>query len=160
MLPMKELQALLVELGCADVRTYIQSGNVVFRHKERQATGLSRMIGEAVLNRFYFAPLVLPVTVNHLKNALANNPFPTAEENPGTLHLFFLTATPTEADLDGMSQIKSDSEKFELIEQVFYLHAPDGVGRSKLAARAEKLLGVTATARNWRTARKMLELAE
>jgi len=159
-LPMKDLKALLGELGCVDVRTYIQSGNVVFRHKERQVDRLSRTISEAVLNRFHFAPFVLLVTVNHLKKSLAANPFPTAEENPATLHLYFLSATPTEADLDGLNQMKSASERFELIGQVFYLHAPDGVGRSKLAARAEKLLGVTATARNWRTARKMLELAE
>ena len=105
---------LLEGLGCVDVRTYIQSGNVVFRHKERQAGRLSRTISEAVLNRFHFAPFVLPVTVNHLKNALAANPFSTAEEKPKTLHLYFLSVTPTEADLDGLNQIKSASERFEL----------------------------------------------
>jgi uncharacterized protein (DUF1697 family) len=159
-LPMKELKALLEELGCVDVRTYIQSGNVVFRHKEQQATGLSQTISQAVLNRFHFAPYVLLLTANHLKSALAANPFFPAEENPKTLHLYFLSARPTEVDLDGLNQIKSPSESFELIGKVFYLHAPDGIGRSKLAARAEKLLGVPATGRNWRTAQKVLELAK
>ena len=159
-MPMKELRALLEELDCVDVRTYIQSGNVVFRHTEQQADRLSRTISEAALNRFHFAPLVLPISVNHLKNALAANPFSAAEENPKTLHLYFLSASPNDVDLDGLNQIKSASEKFQLLGQVFYLHAPDGIGRSKLAARAEKLLGVPATGRNWRTAQKMLELAE
>jgi len=158
-LPMKELQALLEELGCTDVCTYIQSGNVVFRHKERQATGLSQTISQAVLNRFHFAPYVLLLTVNHLESALAGNPFPAATEDPKTLHLYFLSSIPTDVDIGGLEKIKSASENFELIEQVFYLHAPDGIGRSKLAARAEKLLGVPATGRNWRTAQKVLELA-
>ena len=118
------------------------------------------MISQAVLNRFHFAPYVLLMTVNSLKSALAANPFSSAEEIPKTLHLYFLSATPTAADLDGLKQIKSASENFELIGKVFYLHAPDGIGRSKLAARAEKLLGVTATGRNWRTAQKMLGLAK
>ena len=159
-LPMKTLEALLDELGCTAVRTYIQSGNVVFRHKEGQATGLSQTISQAVLNRFHFAPYVLLMTIGHLKSALAANPFTLAEETPRSLHLSFLSAVPTEADFDGLNKLKSTSEEFELIDQVFYLHAPDGIGRSKLAARAEKLLGVHATARNWRTVQKVLELAE
>lgn len=159
-LPMTELKALLEELGCADVRTYIQSGNVVFRHKERQATRLSQTISQAVLNRFHFAPYVLLMTVNSLKSALVINPFSSAEEKPKTLQLYFLSAVPTEANLGGLKQLESASEKFELIDQVFYLLAPGGIGRSKLAARVEKLLGVPATARNWRTAQKTLELAK
>lgn len=158
-LPMRELQALLRELGCTDVVTYIQSGNVVFRHKEGQASSLAQTISQAVLNRFYFSPHVLLMTVGHLKSALAANPFSAAEENPKALHLFFLSATATEADMDGLNKLRSASEEFRLIGQVFYLHTPDGIGRSKLAARVEKLLGVPATARNWRTACKVFELA-
>ena len=159
-LPMRALQALLEELGCTDVRTVIQSGNVVFRHKVRQATEMSQTISQAVLNRFHFAPYVLLMTVDDLKSALASIPFSPTKEDFRTLQLYFLSAKPTAADLAGLKQIKSASENFELIGQVFYLHAPEGIGRSKLAARVEKLLGVSATARNWRTAQKMFELAE
>jgi uncharacterized protein (DUF1697 family) len=112
-----------------------------------------------VLNRFHFAPYVLLLTVNHLESALAGNPFPAAIEDPKTLHLYFLSAIPTDVDLDSLEKLKSTSEHFELVDQVFYLHAPDGIGRSKLAAGAEKLLGVPATGRNWRTVQKVLELA-
>jgi len=158
-LPMKELQGLLSEIGCVDVVTYIQSGNVVFRHKGGQASNLSKKIRQAVLDRFHFEPHVLLMSVKDLRSALLANPFPAAADNPKTLHLYFLYSAPTDADIDGLEKIKSISENFELIEQVFYLHAPDGIGRSKLAARAEKLLGVPATGRNWRTAQKVLELA-
>ena len=159
-LAMKALNALLEELGCTAVRTYIQSGNVVFRHKEGQAAGLSETISKAALGRFHFAPYVLLLTANYLENALAANPFSSAEEKPKTMHLYLLSAAPTEPDLGGLEKLKLASEKFKLIDQVFYLFAPDGIGRSKLAARVEKLLGVSATARNWRTAQKMLELAK
>ncbi len=159
-LPMSELKALLEELGCTDVRTYIQSGNVVFRHKEGQAVGLSETISNAVLSRFHFAPTVLLLTASYLENALAANPFSSAEEKPKTVHLYFLSAAPAAPDLGGLKQLKLASEEFELIDQVLYLYAPNGIGRSKLAARVEKLLGVSATARNWRTAQKMLELAK
>jgi len=158
-LPMTELQALLSELGCVDVITYIQSGNVVFRHKAGQANNLSKMIRQSVFDRFHFDPHVLLMSVKSLQSALLANPFPAATESPKTLHLYFLSANPTGVDTDGLEKLKSTSENYKLIEQVFYLHAPDGIGRSKLAARAEKLLGVPATARNWRTAQKVLELA-
>lgn len=158
-LPMNTLKALLGELGCTEVRTYIQSGNVIFRHEEGQATRLSQTISQAVLNRFHFAPYILLMTIGQLKSALGANPFTIAEETPGSLHLSFLSAEPIEADFDGLNKLKSTSEEFELIDGVFYLLAPDGIGRSKLAARAEKLLGVQATARNWRTLQKVLELA-
>ena len=66
---------------------------------------------------------------------------------------------PERPDLDGLEGIKGDRERFVLGEGVFYLHAPDGIGRSRLAAKAEKLLGVPATARNWRTVRKVMDMA-
>ena len=97
-LPMKALKALLKDLGCTAVRTYIQSGNVIFRHQDGQATGLSQTISEGVLNRFQFSPYVLLMTIDDLKHALAANPFTIAEEVPKSLHLSFLSAVPTEAD--------------------------------------------------------------
>jgi len=58
-----------------------------------------------------------------------------------------------------LNALKFDSEEIALIDNVFYQHAPDGIGRSKLAARVERLLGVGATARNWRTVSKIGEMA-
>jgi uncharacterized protein (DUF1697 family) len=55
--------------------------------------------------------------------------------------------------------VKTTTERYQLVRQVFYLHAPDGLGKSKLAASVEKHLGVEATARNWRTVQRVLELA-
>jgi uncharacterized protein (DUF1697 family) len=63
----------------------------------------------------------------------------------------FLVSAPTNPNLKALEGLKKESERFELIDSVFYLHAPEGVGRSKLAANAEKLLGAPMTDRNWRT---------
>lgn len=94
-----------------------------------------------------------------LGRAIASNPFPQATHNPSTLHLFFLLEPPQSPDIDSLNTLKADSESFVLTDEVFYLHAPDGIGRSKLAARVERLLGVDATARNWRSVTKVSGLA-
>ena len=70
-----------------------------------------------------------------------------------------LLTSPGDPDVDAIQALCSDSERWQLTDAVFYLHAPDGIARSKLAA-AERKLGVGATARNWRTVSKLLELAE
>lgn len=159
LLPMKELSEILAGVGCSDVRTYIQSGNVVFTMGGTTAARLSKLIGAAVLKRKGFAPKILLLSVQDFEQALASNPLTAAEAIPKSLHLFFLSEEPDPATLNALEPIKSDSEDFALSGRVFYLHTPDGLGRSKLAANVEKKLGVDATARNWRTASKLREMA-
>ncbi len=158
-LPMKELVVLLDELGCTGVRTYIQSGNAVFRHRAA-APGLTRKIRAAVKSARGFEPEVLLLAPDHIARAAASNPFPEGEDDPSKLHLSFLAAKPKHPDLELLEELRSGSERFALKKDVFYLHAPDGIGRSKLAAKVEKALGVPATGRNWRTVQKILELAK
>jgi len=95
-----------------------------------------------------------------MEKAMASNPFPAAESEPKTLHLYFLASAPQNPDLKMLDSLKKADEQFKLIDNVFYLHTPDGIGRSKLAERAEKALGVAATARNWRTVSKIMAMAK
>jgi uncharacterized protein (DUF1697 family) len=69
-----------------------------------------------------------------------------------------LDSIPRKPDLETLESIKTKSEQFKLVNQVFYLYAPDGIGRSKLAAKVEKVLGVAVTARNWRTVNEIMSL--
>jgi uncharacterized protein (DUF1697 family) len=92
-------------------------------------------------------------------DAISANPFPDPGNNPQSLHLWFMQDIPANPDYEKMQALKTANEAFELLGRVFYLHAPDGIGRSKLAQRVEHLLGVPATARNWRTVSKILALA-
>lgn len=158
-LPMKALTTTLTEAGYSDVKTYIQSGNVVFHHNGEDTRSLATDIASLIHNEHGFEPAVLVLTVTAFENAMKANPFRDAEEEPATLHLSFLDHRPVAPDLDKLNSLKAATERFELQDQVFYLHAPDGIGRSKLAAQVEKALGVPATARNWRSVQKILEMA-
>ena len=157
-LPMKELRALLEELGCKDVRTYIQSGNAVFGHRAA-AKGLTRRIRTAIGAAKGFEPELLLLSRDQVEQAAAANPFPEAEADPAKLHLYFLAAKPEQPDLKTLLALRTGGEQIELEQSVCYLHTPEGIGRSKLAARVERALGVPGTARNWRTVQKLLELS-
>ena len=159
-LPMAELRSLLSALGLHDVKTYIQSGNVVFRGQVADSQALSAQISAAIDESFGFTPQVLLIEADEFQQAIAANPFPEGEAEPKTLHLYFLAEEPAEPNLDALNGVRKQSEQFQLIDTVFYLHAPDGIGRSKLAERVERALGVPATARNWRSVCKIWELAE
>lgn len=159
LLQMKELVAILESLGCLTVRTYIQSGNAVFEHKESEAGKLAGKISAAIEKKRGFAPHVLVLDAKELKRAVDGNPFPEGAAEPKSLHLFFLDSKPAKSTLKSLDALKSATERFELLGNWFYLHAPDGIGRSKLAASVERHLKVPVTSRNWRTVCTLLEIA-
>ena len=159
-LPMKELVTVLESIGAQNVKTYIQSGNAVFQSKETDTSLLSSRIRAAIKKSHGFEPQVLLLELEDMEKAIQSNPFPEAESEPNTLHLLFLASVPKNPNYDALESIKTDRERFVLKGSVFYLHAPDGIGRSKLAANAEKLLGVWVTGRNWRTVCKIMAMAK
>ncbi|MCH7565736.1 MAG: DUF1697 domain-containing protein [Gemmatimonadetes bacterium] len=158
-LKMKELVVLLNEACCSEVKTYLQSGNAVFKSAESSAAALESRIEKALKEDRGVDVRVLVLGKEELRRAIASNPFPQAVTDPKTLHLFFLSEPPHSPVIESLNSYKADSESFVLTDRVLYLHAPDGFGRSKLAARVERLLGVDATARNWRTVSRVLEMA-
>jgi uncharacterized protein (DUF1697 family) len=164
-LPMKELVSILESLGAQNPRTYIQSGNAVFELEGKLAAGaagkkaFSAKLSAAIDKKRGFAPHVLILDANEFAKLAAANPYPEAEPEPRSLHLFFLDAKPAVANLKSLESFRGPTERFELHKTVLYLHAPDGIGRSKLAASVERKLGVPITARNWRTVCKLLEIA-
>lgn len=155
-LPMKDLVGILEGMGCEKVKTYIQSGNAVFWAKEKQTRKIAEAISFKILENHGFKPKVLLLGVSELEDAIENNPFKTMEGK--TLHFFFLESTPLKPDLDGLANVKSNSEEFKLNKNIFYLYAPDGIGRSKLAAKVEQALGVPITARNLNTVNKLIAM--
>jgi uncharacterized protein (DUF1697 family) len=158
-LPMKELARLLEKLGLRDVRTYIQSGNAVFRAAKADAR-LGERITAAIRQAHGFAPQTLVLTREELVKMMKANPYRAAEKTPQFLHVTFLFEKPASPDLATLEKWRKPNERFTLKGKVFYLHAPDGVGKSKLFARIEKSLGVAGTARNWNTVAHLREMAE
>lgn len=160
-LTMAELRDALAEAGLPGARTYLQSGNAVVDAPSgttpgdaaaRVAGSVSARTGGEVAARVLGADALL--------RAVDGNPFPAAEERPASLHLFFLDDAPAADAARRLDEVAAPSEAFALRGDVLYLHAPDGIGRSKLAASVERRLGVGATARNWRTVAALAKLVE
>ena len=158
-LPMNGLTAILEKTGANEIKTYIQSGNAVFKIEEGRILRYVQLVTAEIKKQYGFEPHILVLGLDEIDQAIANNPFWKAEIDPSTLHLGFLASVPKRPDLQKLSGLRTGGESFHLKERLFYLYAPEGVGRSKLYASAEKSLGVPMTVRNWKTVCKIKELA-
>jgi len=154
-LPMADLRTMLSELGFGTVKTYIQSGNCIFETEEKDPEKISAMISDAVEAKFSFRPKVMTISAATLNSALEQNPFPQAINEPKFLHFFFMTETPDAMDEAAFEAIQKPGEFFAYKDKVFYLYAPNGIWKSKIGAKVEKILGVPMTARNLRTVMKL-----
>jgi uncharacterized protein (DUF1697 family) len=155
-LPMARLRELGAEIG-EDVQTYLQSGNLVLRSTSKAADV------RAALEQRLAAELGKPATAlvlnaAQLRRVRDANPFPD-ERDPRKLHVVFLVERPPAARLKAFDPAAWAPEELRVVGTTAYLHLPDGLGRSKLAAAVAKLLGVAGTARNWRTVEALVELA-
>ncbi len=160
LLPMAELRKLLQDLGFQNPQTYIQSGNAVFLGPREKAEKLEQKITDAVDNQFGFAPKVLAIEKATLDNVIQHNPFIGTITEHKNMHVAFLTKKPEAPNLDLLEDLRKPDEAFSLTKNAFYLHAPSGIGRSKLAAKVDTALGVQTTARNWRSVLAIKALAE
>lgn len=155
---MKELAASLEAAGLQQVTTYIQSGNVVCRSRHRSARGLQKVVSAVLQSDFDLAPEVLVLTSEQLDEAVAGCPFDPDDEK--SIHFFFLQQPAVSDCESSLTDAAAISEQWHLTDSVFYLHAPDGIGRSRLAATVEKRLSVTTTARNLRTVRRLVAMCD
>ena len=157
-LPMAALRELLAEVGFGNVRTYIQSGNIVLDSPDGDRDSVARSVRGAIEEHFGFAPHTFVLDVDAFDAAIAANPFPEGEQDPKAVHFFFLAKPDPAADLDGLRELATQGEEFVLTERVFYLHTPDGFGRSKLVERLPRLISAETTARNYRSVRAIRAL--
>ena len=156
---MAELAKVLESIGLENIKTYIQSGNAVFKSGVENPIELARRISAGIEKSHGFYPKTLVLGLKGFEKAIENNPFTEAEGEPKALHFYFLEQEAPNPNFEELESIKLESESYKLVEKVFYLHAPEGIGRSKLAASVEKVLGVAVTARNWRSVSHIYELA-
>ncbi|MDF0601951.1 DUF1697 domain-containing protein [Psychromarinibacter sp. C21-152] len=153
-LPMGELRTMLGRLGAGPVATYIQSGNVAFR-----GAIPADAISDAIEAEKGFRPHVLCLSLDDYEAILAANPYRDAAAADGkAVHVVFLDGPP-QALSEEVLALATPSEAVAVADRAAYLLAPEGIGRSKLAARLERALGVPATARNWTSARKIADMA-
>ena len=159
---MAALRALYESLKLEDPRTYVQSGNVIFRSKEKISPALAKKIQNAIERKFKCRPEVILRTTDELRKAIAASPFPASRGlEPGKILVTFLAAEPgTEAQAT-LLKLKKHPEEIHLKGRELYIYFPNGAGRSKLPwSTIAELLKTQGTARNWNSVTKMLEIAE
>lgn len=155
-LPMKELASILDSLGYLNIKTYIQSGNVLLQSTNELGPNQAELIAEVIEEHKGFKPAVMLIDIATFQSIIEANPFPT--DDGKTLHFFFFDKEPLNPDLERLAVVKVESEEYLLGERAFYLFAPDGIGRSKLVSKVEAALGVPVTARNWNTVKKLASM--
>ncbi len=161
MLPMKDLAKIFLDAGCADVRTYIQSGNVIFKGPSRLPEDLCGGITERIGVQFrYQIPVVLR-TAAQLADAVANNPFLKLGADLKLLHVLFLADLPKAANIAKLDPDRSTPDAFVVRNREIYLHLPNGAAKTKLTnGYFDSKLATVSTGRNWATVLKLLELME
>jgi uncharacterized protein (DUF1697 family) len=159
---MDVLRGLYESLGLRDVQTYVQSGNVVFRTKERNLGALGNKIENAIERSLGFRPAVIVRTPSELRDVIARNPFAKRRGiEPSKLLVTFLASHPAAEALEQVLKIKAEPEELHIHGREVYIYYPDGVGRPKLSwVTVEKKLKTFGTGRNWNSVTKLLEMAE
>ena len=159
---MDALRAIYDSLKLESPRTYVQSGNVIFRTNEKNTAKLATKIQDAIEKKFKFRPVVILRSTGELRDSIAATPFEKHRNlEPGKILVTFLSATPPEETHAELAAFNSYPEEVHLKGRELYIYFPNGAGRSKLPwSSVEKLLKVTGTARNWNSVMAMLQIAE
>ncbi len=158
-LPMADLRTMLMRLGLRNVSTLIQSGNAVFTGII-DADGFEGLLEDEIEQHFGFRSRVMIFSSETFLEIASGFPFPEAQDNPKTGHIWFLADPAPRLSEEVLENLAADTERTAQTEHAFYLHAPDGIGRSKLAASVERLLGVPATARNLNTVTRLAAMLD
>jgi uncharacterized protein (DUF1697 family) len=156
---MSELRDLLTGLGFADVRSLLQSGNLLFQCAGRSAVELEILIVKEVSDQLGMGVDFLVRGGKQWGKIVAKNPFPDhARHDPSHLAVMCLKDKPSQANVTQLENAISGREEIRAIDRELYIVYPDGIGRSKLThGLIEKKLGTRGTARNWNTVLKIAE---
>ena len=157
-LPMATLAKIFADEACANVSTFIQSGNVIFDAPAKAATTIGARVSKRIGKELGLdVPLVVRDAAE-LAKVPARNPFSKAD--PDELHVMFLADTPPATAVRALDPARSPGDSFALVGRDLYLRLPNGVGRTKLTnAYFDKALTTVSTGRNWRTVLKLIELS-
>lgn len=163
-LPMKDLVDLFVAEGCTNVRTYIQSGNVLFRADPDLAAIVADRASRRIYERFGFQVPVVLRSTEQLRGVVSNNPFLTEgapSVNDESLHVMFLADEPDPRLVASLDPLRSPPDAFVVRGPEIFLQLPNGMARTKLTnAYFDARLRTVCTARNWRTVTTLLGMLD
>jgi len=161
MIKMDVLRALCESLGHCNVQTYVQSGNVVFRTRERDVAQIAAKIESAIEKKHGFRPDVILRSAAEMREVIARNPFAKRKGiEPGKLIVTFLADEPTAETKKAVLALKPNPEEIRVNGRELYIYFPDGSGRSKLVPTLSKVMKSKGTGRNWTSVSTLLEMAE
>lgn len=160
-LSMADLRAAVEDLGHADVATLLQSGNAVFTSDRTDADALGAELTERRSADLGVSPTVMVRTAAELVAVAEANPYPEqARADPTRVHVGFLAAEPADPSVLSFDHDSHAPEEFVHDGRTVYLHLPNGIGRSRLAAElTRRARDVGITMRNWRTVARLVEMA-
>jgi uncharacterized protein (DUF1697 family) len=158
---MKTLEKMFSDAGCDGVRSYIQSGNVLFRANKTLAGKLSNHIKAQILESFGFRIPVILRSAEQMAETVNGNPFVNDEAMTDMLHVMFLANQPSQERIAALDHDRFLPDEFVVRGAEIYLRLPTGVARSKLTnAYFDSKLTTVSTSRNWRTVNKLLEMMQ
>jgi uncharacterized protein (DUF1697 family) len=160
MIKMSELQNLFESLGFIKVKTYIQSGNVIFEAEAKKPNEIEKLVKEKISERFGLKVPVLVKAKSEVEEVLQNNPFLQTDVDVSKLHVTFLSAEPQQVNIEKINKDQYLPDEFVLRCIAIYLYCPNGYGNTKLNNNFfESKLKVMATTRNWKTLNELVRIA-
>jgi len=162
LIKMQALRASFGALRFSNVKTYIQSGNVVFGAEDRSVAAVSKKIERRILRDFGFSVPVFLRTAKELEETIKRNPFLTDTAiDHSKLHVTFLSDAAPAPAVEVLQTLVMKPEQIRVIGRQIYLYCPNGYGQTKLSNTAiEKKLSVGATTRNWKTVNTLLAMTQ
>ncbi len=157
---MVELRAMCQEMGFHNVKTYIQSGNIVFESEENNPGKLENKLKSRLFTTFGYDVKVMVRRQDYFQKTIEGNPFINPQVDIKYLHVTFLDKIPDSELAENLEHADYGTDEFRIVEDKVYLYFPNGYGRTKLTNRVfEKKLKAEATTRNWKTVSKLNEIA-
>ena len=158
---MEALRTLCGSLGWQGVQTYVQSGNVVFRTKERDLHLLTQRFEDAFEKTFGFRAALVLRTTSEMRSVIAANPFAKRKDiEPGKFHVLFLAEESSHEVRKQLEATQVGPEEIKTRAREVFVYYPNGAGQSKLPAVMDRILKKAGTARNWNSVTRLLEMAE
>ncbi len=159
---MDSLRENFSSLGYNNIKTYIQSGNILFCSKEEDKTKLEKDISSMIMDKYGFDIPVLVLNSAELNEVINNNPFANSiNYNKEFIHITFLSNEAKEINFKEIDCKKESEDEYKIINKAIYLYLPKGYGNTKIHNNFfEKLLKTQATTRNWKTCIELLEMSK
>lgn len=158
---MADLRELLTNLGCREVQTVLQTGNLVFRSRQTSTATLEEVLATEATRRLGLATDFMVRTATQWRAVVAGNPYPAqATHDPGHLLVMFLKSAPGSEEVAALQAAVPGREHVHVEGKHAWITYPDGIGRSRLTGELiERKLGTRGTGRNWNTVLRLEALA-